>query len=72
MSVIRTWLPPPEVEAAVTEDPERFRAIFKALRDQWKSDEHLGPSLRSLKTLEWLSLVRRQVISTPHYQFNPS
>lgn len=58
MSVVRQWLPPGEAEAALKEDPRRFRAIFSALRSDWEKNKHLEPSQRSLQSLKWLSLVR--------------
>ena len=59
MSVLRQWLPPGEAEAALKEDPVRFKGIFDALERDWRRNEGLEASLRSLRSLEWLSLVRR-------------
>ena len=73
MSVVRQWLPPAEAEAALQEDPRRFAAVFSAVRASWDASKTLDPSLRSLKTLEWLALVRRcrqyvHILSdTPHW-----
>lgn len=56
-SIIREWLPPPVAEAAKVEDPARFRAIFKALGDEWHANKDLEAGQRGLETLKWVAIV---------------
>ena len=56
-SIIREWLPPPVAEAVKHEDPERFRATFKALEDEWLANKHLEAGQRGLETLKWVAIV---------------
>lgn len=59
MSVVRQWLPPKEAEAALAEEPYRFNAIFAALKQDWESSAEVETSSRCLRSLRWLSLVKR-------------
>ena len=62
MSVVRSWLPPPEVQHALSEEPRRFKAIFRALKADL--DTSTGHE-RSHRSLEWLSLVQRWADAPP-------
>jgi len=61
-SVIRSWLPHPEVQAALSEEPRRFKAIFRALKADVEAHQGLE---RSHRSLDWLSLVQRWAYDCP-------
>ena len=58
MAVVRNWLPYPEVKAALSEEPRRFKAIFKALEADWRA-QGLSTSIKNAKLMEWLSHIER-------------
>lgn len=58
MSVLRSWLPPPEVESALTDEPRRFKAVLIALRADWQSQE-LSKAAKNARLMEWIDLLER-------------
>ena len=53
---VERWLPPSEVEQALSEEPRRFVLIFEALRDEWRSSEGTSSATRITRAAEWLEI----------------